>query len=70
MSDNNYSVKEILEAMENRVNQRFDTVIALQEKTNGRVRALEMWRSALVGAFGLMTLLGLPNILAVLTSSV
>jgi len=65
-----YTVKEMLSQMESRIDERFKQVIALQEKTNGRVRALEMWRSALVGGMSIITILGLPNVLQVLANSI
>jgi len=65
-----YTIKEMIHEMEKRINVKCDTIIALQEKTNGRVRALEMWRSALVGGMSIITVLGLPNILQVLANTV
>lgn len=45
-------------------------------KTNGRlkkaeeeVRSLQNWKSILVGAFSLITILGLPNIIKVLSDT-
>lgn len=69
MSDS-YTIKEMIAQMEERINQRFDHIVSLQEKTNGRVRALEMWRSALVGGMSIITILGLPNVIQVLANTV
>lgn len=59
-----YTIKEMVDRMDKRLNERLDEVISLQKKTNGRVLELEKWRAYLTGAVALAIAIGLPNIIA------
>ena len=62
-----YTVKEMVEKMDGRINSRFDEVITLQKKTNGRVLELEKWRAWLTGAVALAVALGVPDLVKLLS---
>ncbi len=81
MPSDGFTVKEYLRDMDQRHETRFKSIedaikdatrqiTERQDKTNGRVKALEMWRSALVGGMAIITFLGAPNVIGVLANSV
>lgn len=63
---------ELLAVLDKRIaliEQTLDATLEQAKKTNNRVNALEMWRSAIIGAIGIITFLGLPNIIQVVAES-
>jgi len=79
MSDDSYTKNEInlmmvpihdkLESIERQQNASFQTVISKQDKTNGRVKSLELWRSFLAGGFAVLSLSGAWKLVIALLES-
>lgn len=74
MSNDSYSKTEV-DLKFQILDQKMDTLIDNSEKTleqaketNGRVTAIEKWRAYLTGAVAIITLLGIPDVIALLSS--
>ena len=63
MSNEGYTIKEMVDRMEKRMHDRFDELSAKADQTNGRVRELEKWRAYLTGAVALALAIGIPNLI-------
>lgn len=73
MSDEHYSKNEV-DLMLKNMDQKMNTLLEQSsktlkqvEKTNGRVTALEKWRAYLTGAVAIIMLLGIPNVIELLS---
>lgn len=64
------SVGETLGRIEKNMKAGFDGVYDRQDHTNGRVRALEVWRGVILGGLAVITTLIVPIVIYILTKSV
>jgi hypothetical protein len=58
----NYSNREI-DRLFDGVHEKLDIVIAQVTKTNGRVRALELWRAGMAGGLAVVTAMVIPLVI-------
>lgn len=61
--DNNYSIKEYIEGMDKRHQEKLNFILIEVKKTNGRVTELEKWKAYITGGVALALAIGIPNIL-------
>lgn len=69
MSEDNYSIKEMIADFREENNRRFDEVDAAQAHTNGDVSNLKIWRGYLTGATAVIVVLVIPLIVYVWNQS-
>jgi len=62
MAEENYTKRELDDHFVI-VNQKLDGISTKVEKTNGRVKLLEIWRAGIVGALGVITAIVIPMLM-------
>lgn len=68
MADNNSYTRKEIDLMIKNISENTDKLLTEMEKVNHRISNLEKWRAYLTGAVAVIMVLGLPDVISLLSA--